>query len=166
MPLPSPVARAVVPFAPSYDTVGWFARDAELLADVGAALLPRNDIAPITKLVLARDAFALVDATLAPEAALFTRRLENERDRPPLVGVDGFQQEQFRVIDNPHADILQLRHQSGMPLNEIPERLALHVARPRDNNPAVQTVDSTQARRAQPGLCLPRRERSGEAAVG
>ena len=31
----------VVPFAPSYDTVGWFARDAELLADVGAALLPQ-----------------------------------------------------------------------------------------------------------------------------
>ena len=31
----------VVPFAPSYDTVGWFARDAELLAQVGDALLPR-----------------------------------------------------------------------------------------------------------------------------
>jgi amidase len=59
----------VVPFAPSYDTVGWFARDAELLADVGAALLPRNDAAPITKLLLARDAFALVDATLAPALA-------------------------------------------------------------------------------------------------
>jgi amidase len=57
----------VVPFAPSYDTVGWFARDAKLLADVGAALLPRNDVAPITKLMLARDAFALVDATLASE---------------------------------------------------------------------------------------------------
>jgi amidase len=57
----------VVPFAPSYDTIGWFARDAELLADVGAALLPPNDVAPITKLLLAHDAFALVDAPLAPE---------------------------------------------------------------------------------------------------
>jgi amidase len=57
----------VVPFAPSYDTVGWFARDAELLADVGAALLPRHDVDAITKLLLAADAFALVDTPLARE---------------------------------------------------------------------------------------------------
>ncbi|MFS2056261.1 amidase family protein, partial [Variovorax sp. CT11-76] len=29
----------VLPFAPSYDTVGWFARDAELLRRAGHALL-------------------------------------------------------------------------------------------------------------------------------
>jgi amidase len=57
----------VVPFAPSYDTVGWFARDAELLADVGAALLPPHDVDAITKLLLANDAFALVDTPLARE---------------------------------------------------------------------------------------------------
>jgi amidase len=57
----------VVPFAPSYDTVGWFARDAELLADVGTVLLPRRNVVPITRLLLARDAFALVDRPLAQE---------------------------------------------------------------------------------------------------
>jgi amidase len=57
----------VVPFAPSYDTVGWFARDAELLAQVGAALLPRRTTTPIGKLLLARDAFAIADAPLAQE---------------------------------------------------------------------------------------------------
>ena len=57
----------VVPFAPSYDTVGWFARDAELLAQVGAALLPQASTTPITKLLLARDAFAMADAPLAQE---------------------------------------------------------------------------------------------------
>jgi amidase len=57
----------VVPFAPSYDTVGWFARDAGLLADVGAALLPARNSAPITTLLLAGDAFALADHSLAQE---------------------------------------------------------------------------------------------------
>jgi len=59
--------EGVVPFAPSYDTVGWFARDAELLADVGLALLPRRNAAPITKLLLAGDAFAIADRSLAQE---------------------------------------------------------------------------------------------------
>jgi amidase len=57
----------VVPFAPSYDTVGWLARDAALLAQVGAALLPQGSTTPITKLLLARDAFAMADAPLAQE---------------------------------------------------------------------------------------------------
>ncbi|MGO9398920.1 MAG: amidase [Xanthobacteraceae bacterium] len=59
--------EGVVPFAPSYDTVGWFARDAELLADVGVALLPRRTTAPITKLLLAGDALAIADRPLAQE---------------------------------------------------------------------------------------------------
>src|ERR1700757_2988502 len=54
----------VVPFAPSYDTVGWFARDVDLLAQVGAALLPPSDSSSITKLLVAKDAFALVDRSL------------------------------------------------------------------------------------------------------
>jgi amidase len=56
----------VVPFAPSYDTIGWFARDADILARVGDALLPEQNCAPITKLKLADDAFGLVDPLLAP----------------------------------------------------------------------------------------------------
>jgi len=57
----------VVPFAPSYDTVGFFARDARLLADVGAVLLPRTDPTPIGRLLLAVDGFAQVDDALAEE---------------------------------------------------------------------------------------------------
>jgi amidase len=59
--------EGVVPFAPSYDTVGWFARDAHTLARVGNALLPAQHGGAITKLKLARDAFALVDAPLAAD---------------------------------------------------------------------------------------------------
>jgi amidase len=57
----------VVPFAPSYDTVGWFARDADTLVRVGNALLPPQSPAPITNLKIANDAFSLVDPPLAAE---------------------------------------------------------------------------------------------------
>lgn len=55
----------VVPFAPSYDTVGWFARDADLLARVGSVLLPPRQTPPISRLVLAADAFTLGDESAA-----------------------------------------------------------------------------------------------------
>jgi amidase len=51
----------VVPFAPSYDTVGWFTRDAITLGAVGDVLLPKISPAPIRRLRLVRDAFALAD---------------------------------------------------------------------------------------------------------
>ncbi len=55
----------VLPFAPSYDTVGWFARDMATLNAVGDMLLPQARPAPIGKLVAISDAFALADATVA-----------------------------------------------------------------------------------------------------
>jgi len=51
----------VIPFSPSYDTVGWFARDMATLSMVGNVLLPKADVAPIRTLRLVRDAFALAD---------------------------------------------------------------------------------------------------------
>lgn len=47
-----------VPLAPSYDTVGWFARDAATLARVGDVLLPKSSPAPPRRLLLAADLFA------------------------------------------------------------------------------------------------------------
>lgn len=50
----------VVPFAPGYDTLGWFARDGETLARIGAVLL--GDTAPPPgRRLLAGDALALCD---------------------------------------------------------------------------------------------------------
>ena len=51
----------VIPFSPSYDTVGWFARDIATLKLAGDALLPKADVIPIRKLRIVRDAFALAD---------------------------------------------------------------------------------------------------------
>lgn len=54
----------VVPLAPSYDTLGWFARSAAVLQRAGSALLrapePEDETAPI-RLTLAGDAFDTMD---------------------------------------------------------------------------------------------------------
>ena len=56
----------VMPLAPSFDTVGWFARDADTLARVGAALLPEAPQAPALKTAtVLQDA----EAMLEPEHA-------------------------------------------------------------------------------------------------
>ena len=61
--------------APSYDTIGWFARDAALFAKIGAALLPPSDADPPPprprRLLVATDAFALAERPIA-EALIAT----------------------------------------------------------------------------------------------
>jgi amidase len=56
----------VMPLAPSFDTVGWFARDARTLRRAGEVLLPadRSGIA-LSRFYFARDAFALADPGVA-----------------------------------------------------------------------------------------------------
>ncbi len=50
----------VIPLSPSLDTVGWMSRSAALLSLVGRVLLePGRHDAPLTRLRIARDAFAL-----------------------------------------------------------------------------------------------------------
>lgn len=63
-------ADGLVPLAPRFDTIGWFARSAGTLAAVGDALLPRQAAEPVRRLLVARDAFDLagtdVTRALAP----------------------------------------------------------------------------------------------------
>ncbi|NND49560.1 MAG: hypothetical protein HKN60_04845 [Rhizobiales bacterium] len=58
--------EGVMAFAPSLDTVGWFARDAELMARGGAVLLGAGgkQSAPRGQLLIASDAFAVIDDDL------------------------------------------------------------------------------------------------------
>ncbi len=52
--------------APSYDTIGWFARDADLFARVGTVLLQSSlPAARPSRLVIAEDAFAVADPAVA-----------------------------------------------------------------------------------------------------
>lgn len=55
----------VVPFSPSYDTVGWFARDIATLSLVGDVLLPKAHAPPIRTLRIVSDAFALADPAVS-----------------------------------------------------------------------------------------------------
>lgn len=54
----------VVPLAPDYDTVGWFARSAAVLQRAGSVLLgaPEPDERPPIRLTLASDAFDMMDS--------------------------------------------------------------------------------------------------------
>jgi amidase len=52
----------VVPFAPGYDTVGWFARDTDVLGRVGETLLSPGTDVSLHRLVRGRDAFGLAGA--------------------------------------------------------------------------------------------------------
>ena len=56
----------VIPFGPSFDAVGWFARDAGMLMRVGRVLLAGGaGASPVRRLRIARDAFDLVDPAVA-----------------------------------------------------------------------------------------------------
>lgn len=82
--------EGVVPLAPTFDTVGWFAREADLLARVGDVYFgAAREIQLPDRLVIARDAFALVDdavrAALAPaldRARELTGRVTDTELRP------------------------------------------------------------------------------------
>ncbi|MBO6785063.1 MAG: amidase, partial [Alphaproteobacteria bacterium] len=54
-----------VPMAPAFDTCGWFARDAELLQQVGDVLLPLEHDGPASRLAYARDAANYVNGDVA-----------------------------------------------------------------------------------------------------
>jgi amidase len=54
--------KGVVPQAPSFDTVGWFARDPDLLERIGSVLFDKTNKSPSPdRLVVSTDVFSLVD---------------------------------------------------------------------------------------------------------
>ena len=70
--------EGVMPLAPSFDTVGWFARDAETLARVGGVLLGgvAGEAGRWRRLLLAEDAFALAVPDAVAALAPLVERLE------------------------------------------------------------------------------------------
>ena len=93
----------VAPFAASFDVAGWFARDADVLGRVGRVLMEDRGtpVAP-QRLLIARDAFALVDPPVADAVrgaigtvARFVTRVEEITVSP--AGLKGWM-EIFRVV--------------------------------------------------------------------
>ena len=57
-------ADGVVKLAPSFDTIGWFARNPALMRRIGEVLLPRARTFVPTRLLIATDAFADAGPTI------------------------------------------------------------------------------------------------------
>lgn len=78
---------ATMPLSPSLDTVGWFARSAEVYERVGAVLLGDDLEGPaLSRMIVAEDAYALLtgaaeDAALRPAVAEIAKHLESEGAR-------------------------------------------------------------------------------------
>ena len=88
----------IVPFAPSYDTVGWFARDAELLEKVGKVILPAAPDAPITRLRIASDAFDLATPEVAEALRNYCSRLQVLEEVSLFAGQEAEWRECYRVM--------------------------------------------------------------------
>jgi amidase len=100
----------VMPLAPSFDTVGWFARDPDVLARIGSVLLGEDTAEIAGAAARISDGFTLatpaVQAALEPRAAKVERILE--RSPPVHIGSLGewmmvFRKLQAREIWNQHG---------------------------------------------------------------
>jgi len=58
-------AEGVLPFGPSFDVVGWFSRDPLVFVEVGNVLLDEDRASPPSRLIMAEDAWALLEAPVA-----------------------------------------------------------------------------------------------------
>jgi amidase len=90
--------QGVVPFAPSYDTVGLFARDAATLKRAGDVLLPQAEPAPIRRFVLVRDAFALADRAVAAALEKSCAALDVAGEITVFDGAENDWRECYRVL--------------------------------------------------------------------
>jgi len=99
----------VLPLAPSFDTVGWFARDAATFARVGAVLVGAPEEAPPPPVVrIAEDAFApcdpVVAAALRPLADRLAAALGGRAEPATLLPEgDGPWRNAFRVLQSREA---------------------------------------------------------------
>jgi len=70
--------EGVLPFAPAFDTVGWFANSGEILAKVAEVLLPKGDSPPTQKpLYLFAEAVAMHAQHSARDGAIFSEIARN-----------------------------------------------------------------------------------------
>lgn len=88
-----------VPLAESYDSVGWFARDAETFARVGRVLLgPGAPAAPPRRVLLARDLFAVSGPAVADALAPGIARVASALGPPEAVDVAGEDLSRWRDV--------------------------------------------------------------------
>jgi amidase len=100
--------EGVMPLAPSFDTVGWFARDPQLFATAGRVLLgERSPGRQPARLLLAEDAVARAESATQDALRPAIRALEERLGaaRPVTVSADGLDawHEVFRTLQGAEA---------------------------------------------------------------
>lgn len=139
--------EATFPLAPSFDTVGWFARDALLLWQVGSVLLPApiGDPPPLTRLVLPDDLFDAADEpvvdALFPDIERLVVRFEVDHVAELAGGHLPEWSETFRVLQG--AEIWAGHHEW---LEATNPTLALDIRNRIDSLRAISDDDVTRAR--------------------
>ncbi|MEV0070846.1 amidase [Amycolatopsis sp. NPDC050768] len=114
--------EGMMPLAPTFDTVGWLARDAETLARVGSVLLPPRQMSSQTQDQASGDTTYVVAAALIDQAesnvaaavlgAMPSRTRIDDEWRPPLdVWSDAFRTLQAFQAWQSHGDWIQGREE-------------------------------------------------------
>jgi amidase len=94
----------VIPFAPSYDTIGWLARDCALLEQVAAVLLEEPArAAPVPELIFAADVFAMAAGAVSDSAETVARALGTQQEADVFRGRQADWLESYQVLQG--ADI-------------------------------------------------------------
>jgi amidase len=100
----------VVDLAASFDTVGWFARDAAMMRRVGDVMLPATAVTP-KRLLIAADAFAYageeITAALAAAVALLKSALPDHHTIKVYTGAPSAWPGIFRILQ---GDEIRRRH--------------------------------------------------------
>jgi amidase len=95
--------KGATPMAPSYDTVGYLTREAELFRDVGHVLLEGERVdAPIKRLIVAQDMFAHAEASMDEALWAALDRFGEKLPKPERMEIAGEEidawRDAFRVI--------------------------------------------------------------------
>ncbi|AZN38243.1 amidase [Paenibacillus albus] len=160
--------EGVIPLAPSFDTVGWFARDAETLRAVGEALLPGEPVpagavgkdadraiaSPFRRLIVAQDAWELAEQDTADAWAGKLASLEAEFGEriSERIAPEGLAEWMinFRVLQG-----LEIRSAHGAWIDEVRPVFAPDIAgrmewtrqlRPEEEAPARRQREARRAR--------------------
>src|SRR5690349_11125782 len=79
--------KGVLPFGPSFDVVGWFARDIDLFAKIGDVLLGEDDAAAPSRLIIGDDAWAEIEPPVSEALRPATERVKKTLGEPRHVRV-------------------------------------------------------------------------------
>jgi amidase len=109
--------EGVMPLAPSFDTAGWFARDAALMERIGAVLLGEDSAKPQPGIARISDAFALAEPTVQAALEPLAQKAEALLGAKPAIEIGNlgdwmltFRKLQAREIWQTHGPWIEKQH--------------------------------------------------------